>query len=211
MRANTARRAASVTSLPAAVAPPAAPPEHLARRRWYAASSQERLNDVLAGLYREYRRPVLSSLLRLGVLPADAEDLCADVFMVALRKLPDYRGASSISTWLFGIARKLAADHRRSARVRTTVAADCLPELAAEDCPHQALVRRETARKVRRAVDALPAGPRGVVRGFAFGEAPMAEVARGQRVPLQTAYARLYSAHASLRLTLAPELDAAAS
>jgi RNA polymerase sigma-70 factor (ECF subfamily) len=53
---------------------------------------------------------------RLGVPPAAVEDAAQDVFVIALRRLGDFEGRSSVKTWLFGIALRVAKDHRRAAR-----------------------------------------------------------------------------------------------
>jgi RNA polymerase sigma-70 factor (ECF subfamily) len=173
--------------------------EQLARRKWVAANTQASRNAVLARLYVAHAGAVRAHLVRLGLSPADAEDLCAEVFVVALRKLSTYEGASSISTWLLGIARKLASDQRRSARCRSEVLTDTLPEQRLDDGPLHALEERRTALGVHQALAQLKPAQREVLRRFALDEAPMEAVAREQRVPLQTAYARLYAGHAALR------------
>jgi RNA polymerase sigma-70 factor (ECF subfamily) len=55
---------------------------------------------------------------RLGVEPAAVEDATQDVFVVVLRRLADFESRSSIRTWLFGIALRVAHDYRRAARRR---------------------------------------------------------------------------------------------
>jgi RNA polymerase sigma-70 factor (ECF subfamily) len=54
--------------------------------------------------------------------PAEADDLCQETFLRALRSLPGFAGRSSARTWLFSIARRVAVDHVRAAmtRPRTT-------------------------------------------------------------------------------------------
>jgi RNA polymerase sigma-70 factor, ECF subfamily len=178
---------------------PHASREQLARRRWVDASTESSRNAVLARLYVAHAAAVRAHLARLGLSPADAEDLCAEVFVVAQRKLSTYQGASSISTWLLGIARKLASDQRRSGRARCEVLTDSLPEHGLDPGPLHALEERRTARCVHQALAQLKPAQREVVRRFALDEAPMEAVAREQRVPLQTAYARLYAGHAALR------------
>ncbi|MBK6515836.1 MAG: hypothetical protein IPG04_17515 [Polyangiaceae bacterium] len=74
---------------------------------------------------------VLRSLRRLGALPADVEDLGHDVFMVVHRELARFDPARPIRPWLFGIAFRVASDHRRLARVRREVPTAQVPDAAA--------------------------------------------------------------------------------
>src|SRR5690606_37886764 len=55
---------------------------------------------------------------RLGVREADVEDVGQEVFLVLHRRYDDYDPARSVRSWLFGIVRRVVADHRRLARVR---------------------------------------------------------------------------------------------
>lgn len=69
---------------------------------------------TLAGLYRAHADLVWRTLVRMGVAESEVEDLVHEVFLVARRLLPDYdatRGAPS--SWLYGLARGVAANWRR--------------------------------------------------------------------------------------------------
>jgi RNA polymerase sigma-70 factor (ECF subfamily) len=169
----------------------------LAHRRWFASNPQ-----LLTKLYVAHRARVQSLLVRSGVAAGEVEDLCADVFVIAMRRLHTFEGASSPSTWLCGIARKVAADHRRSARVRREVTCDETPDAPVFDGPFEQVAHQEQAQQVRAAVQSLKPGPRAVVQQFVLNERPMDQVARSQRVPLQTAYARLYAGQNALRKVL---------
>ncbi|MBK7864936.1 MAG: sigma-70 family RNA polymerase sigma factor [Archangiaceae bacterium] len=195
MNTSTARRTRLEPSTPPPLAQSSA---QRARARWLT-SSPERVNAVVATLFSRYRRPVQARLEQLGLNRADAEELCAEVFVVAMRRLPEYEGTSTLSTWLFGIARKVASDHRRSARARCETLVDELPESETFESPEQAVEAKLRAQLVRTGVDALKPKQRAVVLEFSLRERPMEEVARGQRVPLHTAYARLYAGHAALK------------
>ena len=59
---------------------------------------------------------VWRSLGRLGVPPEGIEDAAQDVFLVVHRRLADFEGRSSLTTWLYGIALRVARDHRRRQR-----------------------------------------------------------------------------------------------
>src|SRR6185295_5196731 len=61
------------------------------------------------------------SLRRLGVRAGDLEDVAHDAFIVVLRHLRDYDTSRPLRPWLFGIAYRVALDHRRLARHRREV------------------------------------------------------------------------------------------
>jgi RNA polymerase sigma-70 factor (ECF subfamily) len=51
---------------------------------------------------------------------ADAQDVLQETFIAAARSLPDFRGASSVSTWLYTIARSFCIKHRRTSKFAPT-------------------------------------------------------------------------------------------
>ncbi len=75
-------------------------------------------------LYETNVRVVRCALSRLGVRESDLKDMTQKVFLVAFRKLPEFEGRSSLSTWLWGICRRVAIAYRRSGIVRREVATD---------------------------------------------------------------------------------------
>lgn len=48
--------------------------------------------------------------------PEDAKDVLQETLFAAARNLPDFRGASSISTWLYTIARSFCVKKRRTSK-----------------------------------------------------------------------------------------------
>lgn len=67
----------------------------------------------LGAIYDEHLDFVWRSLLRLGVAPGAVEDAVQDVFLVVHRQLGGFQGRSTLRTWLFGIALRVAREHRR--------------------------------------------------------------------------------------------------
>jgi RNA polymerase sigma-70 factor (ECF subfamily) len=64
-------------------------------------------------LYREQFAFVWRMLLHFGVPVAFVEDAVQDVFVVVHRRWGDLHAHVSARSWLYGIARRVAADHRR--------------------------------------------------------------------------------------------------
>lgn len=73
--------------------------------------------DALTAFIRATQRDVHRFLAHLNG-PHGAEDLAQETYLRALRSLPRFAGRSSARTWLLSIARRVAADQVRAARVR---------------------------------------------------------------------------------------------
>jgi RNA polymerase sigma-70 factor (ECF subfamily) len=79
---------------------------------------------------------VWRNLRRYGV-PQDAiDDAIQDVFLVVHARLASFEGRSSLRTWMFGIARRVARDHRPSARAHAegvgAETLEALPDVASK-------------------------------------------------------------------------------
>jgi RNA polymerase sigma-70 factor (ECF subfamily) len=84
-------------------------------------------------IYASHFKLVWRALSRLGVREPDLMDLTQKVFMTAYLKLPAFEGRSLVSTWLWGICRRVASGYRRSGAVRYEVATDPVSlEISAE-------------------------------------------------------------------------------
>lgn len=66
-------------------------------------------------IFRTHFDFVWSALRGLGVAPAALDDAVQDVFLVVHRRLSEFEGRSAVKTWVFGIALRVAHDHRRKA------------------------------------------------------------------------------------------------
>lgn len=75
-------------------------------------------------IYQTHFRLVWRALGRLGVREPDLMDLTQKVFLTAYLKLPHFEGRSLLSTWLWGICRRVASGYRRSGAVRYEVITD---------------------------------------------------------------------------------------
>jgi RNA polymerase sigma-70 factor (ECF subfamily) len=74
------------------------------------------------GLYAAHGRAVLAYAVRRSPNPQDAADVLADTFLVAWRRLDEVPSADEARLWLYGVARNVVANQRRSARRRERLA-----------------------------------------------------------------------------------------
>ena len=70
-------------------------------------------------------------MLRRTDSPDDAADVLAETFLVAWRRLDDMPSGEVSHLWLYGVARRILADHHRGERRRTKLADRVRDELAA--------------------------------------------------------------------------------
>lgn len=171
--------------------------------------------EAIDQLYREHAGRVLAWCLRLGGPHIDAEDTAHEVFIVALRRLPGFRGESSLLTWLYAITRNVVANARRRAALRRFVGLETVAErpgpagLADDEL---ALLRQR--RQVQHALERLSARHREVVVLADLEDRTAPEVAEILGVPVGTVYSRQHAARrafaAALRAEgLAPEAEPA--
>ena len=148
-----------------------------------------------AELYEAHAGFVWRSLRRLGVPDADVEDATQEVFVVMHRKLPEFNHHSTVKTWVFGIARRVASDWRQKAHVRKETVLDDAPERTTSgETPLRQIAQRQARAKLDLALAELDEDKRAVFVLFELEQVTMHDVAEAVGVPLQTAYARLYAA-----------------
>jgi RNA polymerase sigma-70 factor (ECF subfamily) len=112
--------------------------------------------DAFDPIVERHRRSVYQLCYRFVGNHEDAADLSQDVFLRAFKGLKRFRGASSLSTWLYRIGVNVCLN-RVSNRRPPPASLDDVPPLAARTPDASArLIKQEEARRVRAAVARLP-------------------------------------------------------
>lgn len=157
--------------------------------------------DDFRDLYEKHVDFVWLTLQRLGVRPGDRDDLCHDVFLVAFKKLPTYSERSAARRWLFAICVRLAANHRRRARVRLERSVGSFdgaeapaPTVAESSWPDAALGRQEAFARVHAVLQRMQPLQRVVFVMFEVEGTPCDAIAAELGVALGTVYSRLHAA-----------------
>ncbi len=147
--------------------------------------------DTFRLLYEREFEYVLRTLRRLGIRQADVEDLVHDVFVVVHRRLGDYDASRPIRPWLFGIAYRVASDHRRRAHVQREVGVDA-PDAACPAPGPEALAQTAEARElVLAALGELELPFRAALVLHDLDGCTAPEIARVLEIPLNTVYSRV--------------------
>jgi RNA polymerase sigma-70 factor, ECF subfamily len=83
-----------------------------------------------ARLYEEHGRELLAYALRRAAGPEDAADVVAETFLVAWRRGPEVPAGAKARLWLYGVARLVLANQRRSGNRRERLVGRLRDELA---------------------------------------------------------------------------------
>lgn len=150
-----------------------------------------------AAVYRAHYSFVWRTLRHLGVDPARIDDALQDTFLVVHRRLDAFAGRAALRTWLFEIARRVAARYRRTA-AREAPRRCPLAEVEDGARVDDSVARAEAAEILRRFLEQLDRD-KSVVFILAELEGWHApEIAEELDLNLNTVYARLRAARKEL-------------
>jgi RNA polymerase sigma-70 factor (ECF subfamily) len=197
-----------------------------------ARSDVQLMLDVKSGddssfelLLRKYRTPLVNFLYRMVRDAAAAEDLAQEVFLRVYRARGQYLPTAKFTTWMFRIATNLALNALRDGRYRqqeVSIDRSAFDHSADGESEQPALeiadrqpsielemIRRDRAEQIRRAVEALPEKQRAAVLLHKYQEMDYDEIAGVLGCSESALKSLLFRAYETLRLELAPLVEAA--
>lgn len=152
----------------------------------------EAVTLTVAKVHEAYADFVWNTLARFGVAEADRLDQAQEVYIVVHRKLGSYRRDSAITTWLFGIVRRVAAAYRRRAfRVREIPTEAPAKSLRSQDDPADAAERSLARAQLDAILDQMSLDQRAAFVMFEIDGLSGREIAELMDCPVQTAFSRL--------------------
>lgn len=157
-------------------------------------------------LYQQHFDFVWSSARRLGIEPSGMDDLIQEVFLVIHSKVHTLEKPHSLRSWIYGIVRRVASNHRREKRVHANAVSD-LPGYA--DAPSQEPTPLEqTERNARLQIllgllNELEEYKREIFALVELDELSVPEAAEVLEIPLNTAYSRLRVARQAFEAAVA--------
>jgi RNA polymerase sigma-70 factor (ECF subfamily) len=168
-------------------------------------------------LVSKYQRRVIRLLSRLIRDPAEIEDVTQEAFIKAYRALPNFRGDSAFYTWLYRIAvntakNYLAAQGRRPRTVSEFQGGEDGESFEAMDVvednntPESAMLTRQVAETVNRAIEALPADLRTAITLREIEGLTYEEIAQAMSCPIGTVRSRIFRAREAISEQLKPVL-----
>jgi len=159
------------------------------------------------GIAEELSQPLHRYLGRLSGSLTTADDLLQETLVKIARGLPGFEGRSSVKTWAFSIATRVATDHFRRPEQRARIVDMEEAETPADSEPEidEQLVVDEMSACVRGVIDGLPADYRTAMVLHDLEGMTAAQVAEVAGCSLATAKIRIHRARRRLKVELENE------
>jgi RNA polymerase sigma-70 factor, ECF subfamily len=180
-------------------------------------SFQEGDVEAFEILYRKFKVPIFSFLVRQFTDRENATELTQEVFARVVKSASTFRHRSKFSTWLYAIARNLAVDSARRGRLRNHPSIDqktgddglTLGERIAgnEPEPDRASTSTRLRKDLLSAIAALPGDQREVFLLREYHGLPFAEIAKVVDAKIGTVKSRMRYALETLRNQLTEYTD----
>jgi RNA polymerase sigma-70 factor (ECF subfamily) len=162
---------------------------------------------VFEDVAQELSGPLRRYLERLVGNRATADDLLQDTLLKIARALPEFEGRSSVKTWAFTIATRVATDHfrRPHSRAQMVEIDETEPAHVLDAEIDQRLVIDEMSSCVREVIDSLPEDYRTALVLHDLEGQTSAQVAEIAGCSIATAKIRIHRARRRLKQALNEE------
>lgn len=168
----------------------------------HAVSDPPATSPDFQGLFVAHYGFVCRALRSMAVDAASVEDLAQDVFIVLHRRLDDYDPQRDVRSWLWGIARRVASTHARSA-TRAERRLRALPDPTPADAPDERVEMQQRADMVTEFLESLSEDQREVFMLMELESMSAPEVAQTLGLKLNTVYSRLRAARERFKRAVA--------
>ena len=153
--------------------------------------------DALRELYEQYRQPLGSFLHRRLYSQKLVDEAFNDVMYTVWRKAAEFRGDSKVSTWIYGIAYRVALSAARKEIKHDTNRADSGPEDL--NIAEATVEQDDRVDELKEAVSRLKDNHRIVIELAYFNEKSLDEIASILDIPTNTVKTRLFHARKYLK------------
>jgi RNA polymerase sigma-70 factor (ECF subfamily) len=151
--------------------------------------------------YAEHLQFVWRNVRHLIGFDSAVDDVVQEVFLVAMRRLPEFEGRAPVRSWLYGILRRVTAAHRRGALKHKGRDSVDLDALATRDSgPQRTVEKAEALRVLYEILDKLDDEKREVYVLTSIERMSASEVAAAIGINVRTVEARLRDARRELAI-----------
>lgn len=168
------------------------------------ARCQDKDPDAIAQLVERYQRYVYRLAYSLTGNSSDADDLAQDAMINILKGIGNFKGRSSLTSWIYVVVLNTFRDARRRAQRRPSTSLDSQPG-GAEQQPTplwdegDTLLRKELAQVLQKVLAQVPEDFRTVVTLYDILGFSYEEISQMLNLPMGTVKSRLHRGRAFMR------------
>jgi len=161
-------------------------------------------DEAMQELVSRYQRYVYRLAYSLTGNPADADDLAQDSFLNILKGIGNFKGRSSLTSWIYVVVLNTFRDSKRKAARRPATSLEAQPggaEAAPQPIWEQAdtLLSKELGQVLQKALTDVPEDFRTVVVLYDILGYSYEEIAQMLGLPMGTVKSRLHRGRAAMR------------
>lgn len=166
-------------------------------------------------LIAKYEQRAYQFAFRLTRNPEEAADVVSDAFVRVYNALPNFKGQSAFTTWLYRILTNCFLDIRKKDKAKVMVSLDVQAHSGDQEVgreveapgrnPEQESQRSARVRTLERAIAQLPEYQRAMIVMFHSEQKSYEEIAEILDLPIGTVKSRLNRARLTLREMLAKD------
>lgn len=139
---------------------------------------QNRDSRAFDQLMREYSPELHSFILRIVSNPEDAQDIVQDTFVRVWEKSHQFRGNSTVKTWIFRIAINLAYSHLKKRKRWSFSIVDELVSLVSGSDPVKDTENQYDSALLKKSLDYLTPRQHSVVVARIYQDLPFAQISK---------------------------------
>ncbi len=171
--------------------------------------AQQGDRSSLNALVRKYEGKAYQFAFRLTRNPEEASDIVAEAFVRVYNALPNFKGQSAFTTWLYRILTNCFLDAKKKEKNKTTTSFEAVVQTAEGEVerqfedpgetPHEEAERDEREERMKAAIQQLPEYQRAMIVMYHVESLSYEEIAAALDLPIGTVKSRLNRARLSLR------------
>ncbi len=166
------------------------------------AKAVQKDEEAFQALYHRYEKRIFQYLISMLGDPTLTEETMVEVMVAVWKNAEKFRGASKVSTWLFGIAHHKGIDaiRRVSSQRQSSVSLDDAEETVdGSDSPEDHAQQKGLAKLTNQAMKDLSPDHREILHLAFFEELSYQEIASLLTIPLNTVKTRVFYAKQQLK------------
>lgn len=170
-------------------------------------------SHALETLLRRHQDRVYRFGMQMCRNPEDAEDVLQETLLAAARSIQKFRGGSSLSTWLYAVARSFCIKKRRKSKFAPTREQSLEQDVAESEIlaatgktPDEAALGKEIQSALKSAIESLEADQREVLLLRDVEGLTASEVGEVLEISAAAVKSRLHRARVRVRDLVAPKL-----